>query len=523
MVAMLRSAAAHRDFDSLLEQDYGDAVVHLVWAVDRTTKDRVLLSASVELLPTEIPVPILLGERHTTLSRRFFLYTREVAVPARRALQWFESAATGRALRPIDDRTFPDDNTAGAPQFVLMQLDREPPPPALLTSTLKVPFSPDWQTAPRVSHLIPESSPFATWAVDEQEAALAWLHDELHVDLRTFPEYVGAIHLLAPNPVFRELFVRHEKGAGGRSKLFVALTPRAGRSVSDLHLIVEEERTTGIGVLACVPFQGEVVEVPLPHFPGPIRERVVDPERGLLYDGPFGMFGVGFSLNVELASSVRRVEPGGGSAPYEVPLVGGFKTGGRVGAAAVTGFAERRLAQARAARRRTQRGTSEQKWFRDAAPDAVEALRALVGKAKGEVFVCDPYFEAGDLLKVILAIADPLTSVRVLASARHLKEDDGAVGDALAAALIEARAAPPTSPIEIRVMRGKDPPIHDRFVALGDIMWMLGASLNHFGDRGTLMVRVPDPEPVRADLEQVWNESPGLAIWLTERRTGTRP
>lgn len=521
--SVLQKTEEGRSFRALLDEDYQDAIVHLAWAVDRNTKDRVLLSASVELLPTEVPVPVLLGERHTTISSRFFLFTREVAVSARRALDWFDAAALGRALRPIDDRTFPHNIAADAPRFVIMPLDREPPASALLTSTLKVPFSPDWQTAPRVSHLIPESSPFASWTADEREAALSWLGDELHADLRTFPEYVGAIHLLAPNPVFRELFIRHEQEADGRSKLLVAFTRRAGRPVSGLYLIVEEERSTGIGVLACVPVQSEVVEIPLPYFPGPIRERVVDPERGLLYDGPFGVFGVGFNLSVELASSVRRVDPGGGSAAYEVPLVGGFETGSRVGPKPIGGFAGTRLARAATDRRRRERGTSEQQWFREAAPDAVEVLRALVVKAKGEVFVCDPYFEAGDLLKVILAIADPRTSVRVLAGARHLKEGNGTVGDALEAALAEARAAPPVSPIEIRVMRGKDPPVHDRFVDLGDVMWMLGASLNHFGDRGTLMVRVPDPEPVRADLEEIWKESPALATWLTGRRNGAPP
>lgn len=507
------------DFDALLEGDYEDAIVHLAWAVDRQTKDRVLLSASVELLPSEVPLPIPLGERHTTPSRRFHLYSREVAVSARRALQWFEGATVGRALRPTDDLSFPDESAADASLFVVMRLEREPPAPALLTSTLNVPFSPDWHVAPRVSHLIPETSPFATWTAGERDAALAWLRDELHVDLRTFPEYVGAIHLIAPNPVFRELFVRHEQGFDGRSKLVATLTPRAGRSVSGLRLIVEEERTTGSGVLACVPFHSEVVEVPLPHFPGPIRERVVDPERGLLYDGPFGVLGVGYSVNVEMVSSVRYVDPGHGSAPYEVSLVGGVRTGAREGRRPIDGFAERRLAQARTARRRTARGMSEQRWFREAASDAVEALRALIGNAKGEVFVCDPYFEAGDLLKIILAIADPQTTVRVLASARHLKADHGAVGEALDAALVEAVAAPPVSPIEIRVMPGKQAPIHDRFLALGDAMWMLGASLNHFGDRGTLMVRVPDPEPVRADLEEIWNASPGLAAWLAPRRS----
>lgn len=504
-------------FLSLLDEDYRDAVIHLAWAVDRKTKDRVLLSGSVELLPTEIPIPILLGERHTTISSRFFLYACEVAVSARRAFEWFAAAEKGRALRPIDEHSFPDDDPE-ANQFVLRPLDREPPGAALLTTTWKVPFSPDWQTSPRVRHLIPESSPFAGWTEEEQAAALSWMNDELYVDLRTFPEYAGAIHLVAPNPVFREILVRHKQDAAGHSKLFVALTPRAGRSLSGLSLIVEEERAMGIGRLACVTIQGELVEIALPHFPGMIRERIVDPERGLLYDGPFGVFGLGFDLSVGLTSSVRRVDPGGGSPAYDVPLVGGFRTGARVEGKAANQFAERRLAQAKIERNRRARGTSEQRWFREAASDAVEALRALVGEAKGEVFVCDPYFEEGDLLKVILAVADPETLVRILASARHLKEDDGEVGDKLEAALAEVRAAPPVNPIEIRVMRGKDPPVHDRFLCVGDAMWMLGASLNHFGDRGTLMVLVPNPEPVRTDLDAIWGESPSLSTWLTERR-----
>lgn len=508
-------------FLSLLDEDYGDAVLHLAWAVDRKTKDRVLLSASVELLPTEVPLPILSGERHTTISSRFFLYACEVAVSARRAFEWFAAAEEGRALRPIDERSFPDD-TPDAKRFVLRPLDREPPGAALLTTTWKVPFSPNWQTSPRVRHLVPRTSPISAWTEEERAAALSWMNDELHVDLRTFPEYVGAIHLVAPNPLFREVLVRHKQDAEGRSSLFVALTPRAGRSPSGLFLIVEEERAVGIGHLACVPIEAGLVEVALPHFPGMIRERVVDPERGLLYDGAFGVFGLGFDLNVGLRSSVRRVDPGGGSAAYDVLLVGGFKTGTRVDGKAADQFAERRLAQAKVERKRRARGASEQRWFREAASDAVKALRALVGEANGEVFVCDPYFEEGDLLKVILAIEDPQTTVRILASARHLKQDAGAVGEKLEEALAEVRAVPPANPIEVRVMRGKNPPVHDRFLCVGDATWMLGASLNHFGDRGTLMVLVPDPDPVRNDLEEIWRESPSLSTWLTESRTPQR-
>jgi hypothetical protein len=34
------------------------------------------------------------------------------------------------------------------------------------------------------------------------------------------------------------------------------------------------------------------------------------------------------------------------------------------------------------------------------------------------------------------------------------------------------------NPVEVRVMKGASPAIHDRFLLVGDRLWMLGSSLN---------------------------------------------
>lgn len=508
------------DFGEILDEDYADAVVRLAWAIDRQSGERVLLCAGIELLPKEIPRPLVRPERFVIASPRFFLYARDVVASARRGLTWFDDAARGIAVRPEKDGTFRDASDAKAQRFVLRPLDSEPPGTALTTARISVPFSGDWQESVRAKHLIPDANPMKEWTEAERKTAVEWLARECHVDLNTLPEFTGSIHLIAPNPVFRRIVVRHDEKS---SELVVAIVPRAECSLSGLTLLVEEKRTTGIGFVANVPLKDAVVRVRLPHFPAEIRERIIDARRGLLYDGPFGMFGVGFNLIAELASTIRRVEPGGTADVYEVPLVGAFKSTSFVGGNAPTGTATSVLARAAADRRRRQRGATEQKWFRDQAPDAVRALRELVTRAKGQILLCDPYFGAGDLLRMVMAVADPSTEVRILTSARHLKNDDNAVGEALAAKLAEVRAAPPVSPIEIRVMLGKDPAIHDRFVVLDDVTWMLGASINHFGERGTLMVIVPDPTPVRGELEAVWAGSPTLADWLGRRRQGGSP
>ena len=68
-------------------------------------------------------------------------------------------------------------------------------------------------------------------------------------------------------------------------------------------------------------------------------------------------------------------------------------------------------------------------------------------------------------------------------------------------------------------MRGKCPAIHDRFITEPERLWMLGSSINAFGSRGTMMIAVPDPEPVARDLERVWDDSQALDEYLKADRS----
>jgi hypothetical protein len=45
-------------------------------------------------------------------------------------------------------------------------------------------------------------------------------------------------------------------------------------------------------------------------------------------------------------------------------------------------------------------------------------------------------------------------------------------------------------------------------------VWSLGSSLNHLGERGAVVVKLPAPEPVTARILEVWEQSTPLAAWL---------
>ncbi|MGO9837690.1 MAG: VPA1262 family N-terminal domain-containing protein [Polyangiaceae bacterium] len=512
-------------FDSLadLDDDYGAAVVRLAWAVDRKSGDRPLLCAGVDLLPHEVPPPVLLGERSETVSRRFFLYTHEVQVSARRGLAWFQDAARGIALRPTSDGAFGDPALPSSARFIVGAFAEEPSGSSMVTATARVPFVADWQGNVRVRHLVTADSPTRAWTEAERRIASEWLKTSLHLELEDFPEYAGSVHLIAPNPVFRSIFARREIGGDGKPSVVVAITPRAGRSVEGLDLLVEEERPTGIGILARVALQEDVVRVVLPHTPDRLRKRVLDPRRGVLFEGQFGI-AVSFSIAGNIISQVRRVTPTGDGDAYEVPLAGPMRTNTNIPAIVPRPTSAGLLYSGRGERDRRARGSASQQWFRERAPDARVALRKLIGPVRGRVLICDPYFGGDDVVHVVLAVADPSTTVRVLGSAMHLhrmrgKELDAETeGQYLQRRLTEVASAPQSNPVEVHVMRGrKAAPIHDRFVVAGERdeqMWMLGSSINRFGERGTLIVAVPDPKDVWEDLQRVWNESRPLADWL---------
>jgi hypothetical protein len=498
-----------------LNEDYGSAVLHLTWAVDRKNGSRTLLAGAIELLPTEVPAPEPGPERFERLSQCYFLYARDVVVLPERALAWFEETGAGRSVRPNAEGELVEPTDPKATFFVVPALSPEPPPPALVTPTTEIPFCADWHGRPRARHLIAQSDPSLMFTPVERSKAASWLEAELHLDLGEFPEFWGSVHLLAPNPVFRAMCVRADGEKKSRSGLVLTFVPRAGRSVEGLTIILEEERPTGLGVLLSATLDSPIVRVPMPTHPGSVRGRVMDPKRGVVLDAPFRVFDVGFNLTTRLSSQNRRVAPTRrGETGYEIPLFSSMKPGVRAAASGIKG-AGQVLAEGAVARRQQARGAHDQRWFRDRTRDAVQALRDTIGPAS-EVFLCDPYFGGDDLHRIVLAISDPEVPVRILTSGKFLRFKHGPTTTEaahLVTKLAEAQAAVPVNPITVHVMNGEHPPVHDRFLYEGKTLWMLGSSLNHFGGRGTLMLSVPDPDPVLEDLERVWNESPALSAW----------
>jgi hypothetical protein len=505
--------------------DYGAAVLHLAWDLHRKTKARTLLCGAVELVPSEIPPPLERPERPFEVSHEHKVYCTSRVLSVAKGLGWFDAATEGSVIRPAPDESIPA-IADGSPTFEHSLRDVEPARPGVVTSTGLVPFSPDWHFCPRVRHLIARDDAVAgLWTSAEFEQAREWLTEETNFPWKDFPEYWGAVHLIAPNPVFRSLAARVERSYG--LALLVTLDPRSGQSLDGLDFEFESRRATGIAYVVRKAFEGPTLRVDLPDEPAEMFERVHDARRGLLYASGPSYLNKGFTVKVTTSSETRRlrVPARGGEGPQtvDVPLQGSFSNTAHVGEPPRNEDVLTRLWQGRADRDCRNAGVESRKWFREREGDATEELRKLVGAVTEPLLLVDPYF-GGDDLFVLLAVRNPAISIEIMVGAEHLRRRHrtlaGFEADHLEARLVEAQKAGPMNPIAISVMEGSEPAIHDRLLFIGTALWMLGSSLNAFGSRGTMLVRVPDPKPILDDVRAVGTSCRDFSSWLAKRRGG---
>lgn len=499
-----------------LDEDYEQAVLHLAWNFDSGTKTRTLLFAWVELLPTEIPPPIddydPKGGFRLGGKSKHRIFIRHAITSARHAIDWYRSCLFGKAILPENDGTFPA-NGDTRKELVLAELDEEPKWPALVSATgdkESLPFVPEWIQCPRTHHLIPKTS-FdldALWREKtDQEIAHQWLASQLHFDLYKYSEHWGSVHLVAPNPVYRSLNTSRARADGS---LLFTFQPRAGKSLDGLTLAVRNKGPWGVTGYTTTPVRER--SIPLRGVGDVNSIEVWDRRRGVLAaftQAPCRGFAVETAMNHQLLVK-------GTTEEFEVTRRGESQRI-TMGESSQSRIARARLLEGRDTRRKQKKGTAQgQQWFRGQKEEARAVLRAILNEANEAVLFIDPYFKDTELMAFAPAVGSIETTVRVLTSASMLKKMANG-GERLQTALEWWSGKQRMNRLEIRVMRGDRPAIHDRFLCVDDRIWMLGSSLNEFGSRGTMLLALPYPEGVRDDLIEAWNEAVPLKTWLSER------
>lgn len=496
--------------------DYSAAIVHVVW--ERKKSQRTLLLAWVELLPREISPPDDDGEARGRISHESTVYVRHVVTTAERALRWYRDCARGVAVRPTDDGSLPD----AAPDVVTLAMstiDEEPRWPNLLcTRSTSLPFLANWYACPRVHHLIqPGFALSRLWNDTQQATARHWLSEQLYFDIADHGVLWGSVHLVAPNPVFRSVSRRlGDLGDRNEEQLLLHVQARNGHRADGLLLRFLEQRPTGVCVSRHWTLTGPTLLLQFDHILAEVAIEIHDPHRGLLWFELPAHFLQSVGVQMSIASGTRVIKDERGPL-LEVPLVTDVLETS-VGTPAPIGDTSAQVLLAKASARHEQRARRRamERWFSGQHEEAIATIHELVRNATLQVVIVDPYFARPEL-RFALAVSRVVVPVSVLTSHEGLLENEKREpSEAFVASVARILATPNTNPLEVRVMPGAG--IHDRFLVIDERVFLLGSSLNRFGDRGTMIVELREPQDVRRELLRELAAGKPLAQWLTDRR-----
>jgi hypothetical protein len=509
---------------------FAHAVVRIATYFVRGETTSRLVFATIELLAPGRPRPAsgLLQEMRPAGGTGARVYFRRVAMGAAEAIAWYEAAMRGNLVTPQPCDLVDDGAGRGGQPIAVGPWTTEPPWPALVLPLDGDPLlDPTWPgpDAPfigsgahpaRISRLLGPSH-MSLAALARDEAVSAFLKPRLHLDLARYPECQGGMALIVPDPIVREvqMFVRPRSVEELAETIVARILPRAGAALSGLEMTFIEVRAGALRqfVHIAVPPDGLVVwehdgETAMVGY---VLTHAV---HGVLRQQAPAAFLRKVSLSSSIAS--RRVtihartsdSPSAPEEPYDVTeYVGdrqieiGHLPRHESGLFKINRAAERRRRLAAAERQ-------GQRWLDDS-DEARVHIRGILEGASQRIWVADPYLGGLQIFQFIHAASRLAVEIRLITSRLAFEQPsslkpkgDGADLASLAgfAEGLEGLDRRGFADVEAWVLRGKVPPLHDRFLVVDDAVWLSGNSLNSLGTRAGLILKVPDPEPIIARL-----------------------
>lgn len=537
------AAASIPKFRQQLIDDYQGGLIRL--ASLRADKQQYLLFVWVELYPFDMRIPDrwTAGEAPWSVPGPDNWTCGFAAWPVSTvdALNWYEAAAKGDVTMPADKG-----------RSIKVQATPLGPEPAYggFCTGVDAPFALAWHDGPRVHRYVSlAANPKVVRKLGLNSKAREWLTLHVGFDLYEFDEWLGGLALLAPDPIcaaVQPCFTA--RCDDGRETLTVQVVPRRSveRGIADLSTLsihVAERRVGGWQSVRTIPLSspGGAIKLENPQWYTEVGYalvcsvrgllRFVEPQSGIEQIG-IGMHAPDSGLNIEVPAEGRR-------KPAKTVATARFHQRSQISVGAPLKDAVRTHIIAAQERRkgRRERAKAPQKILgsqravnggpgtQQRQQEAEVFIAGLVGRAQKRVIFVDPFFGLRQTRLFALRVSNRHTRVRILTGQpglkmagtprqhpRSLLEMDLAH---LASVAKEKSVVVPT----VRVMQGGDTPvIHDRYIVIDDEVWQVGPSLNELGARLGVVVRLPDPVPMRREINAVWSDSIPLEEFSLKRR-----
>ncbi|MGC9206487.1 VPA1262 family N-terminal domain-containing protein [Acidithiobacillus sp.] len=403
------------------------------------------------------------------------------------------------------------------------------------------------------------------------DEALAFIARRLHIFMRDYPEYLGSVALVVPDPIIKQIdnfLIPASNGQGER--IFYRFVPRPEQTLDGLKIAMFDEQAYLLSNFETrdVPANG-ILEVDKGSCIGAYGYVVTHPVQGVLAYHPPAGFMRQIGLNIDVVSQIRKVSVPIGDSPkspqteYRVhrtqnaqsSVIGDEPTIPNVNMR--VGIAARQREKAANALR------YDQHWFGDGQREnAMAFIRARVGRARNRIMVADPYFGVLQAPQYLLAITSDSVKIKILTSrlafesgyAPEVRQEEtfsltscsfiqklllflqqrcskfkcNVVADTLTPRFqqfdeeIKRVKTEGNTDVEVMVLPGKSPALHDRFLVVDEEVWFLGNSLNTLGVRASMIIKLPNPDEVIRKLEEMLKQAVSFNTYHQRRITASK-
>lgn len=533
-----------KNYTTPFVNDFQWAVIRLATIQKKREEPGRLLFATVTLLSPDRPPPVKMdGVEHHKLGKSgATVFFRRTILKAQDAVDWYRSLGEGDSKTPTPYR--PEDinpDLDGVLSITVSDFVDDPIWPnlglpvgeSLLTQSSArsnpTPFI--GSISSRVHRRFGNTEGFE--ALLTNNMALTFIAQRLHINLRDYPEYLGSLALVVPNPIIKQIDNFLVPASDGRGEqIFYRFIARPGKTLDGLQITMFDQQAyllTGFRTTD-IPNDG-ILQIEKNICLGDYGYIVTHPIHGTLdYHPPAGFLRV-MHLNISMINKVRKVSvPIGESlkspqTEYSAHRSENFRTSVIGDEPAILNANVRVGVAARQREKATNAARYDQHWFGDGKrEEAMAFVRTRVSRARNLILVADPYFGVLQIPQYLLAITSDIVKVKILTSRLAFEggytPEDCQEGDASPTATtplaeklnrfseeIERVKKEGNADVEVMVLPGKSPVLHDRFLVVDDNVWFLGSSLNNLGERASMIIKLPNPDEVLRELEKMLKQA----------------
>lgn len=525
-----------------LKKEYAEALLHIVWVTRKQegVVTRHLVFGLLELYPNELKsIP---NTEQGKMFKDVGIYYQRVRVDSVGDTLTFYRSIKEKNVVPIfweENGEVHKDILIGSseaknkilcgemqdvklwPSFTLSKRDDENGRPFIADS---------WDVC-RMHQIFPEEREQFLLDFMSIKAVGAWLERYLTWNISIYPELIGGVNLVLPNPYYRSKLIHMmpvRRGANTETErnntkegseldkpenefVKIDFQRRVEVDIPILKLVSFEKTYFGVSGCGEAAITTDSLTIPLSGRAEKFGFYVETPEGIIDYEF-FSGFWKGFTLDIFTGYATREIHKPCKNKTDTVDIYSHFYTAKSNESKSEI---EKRFQDAEILRIRNRKiNESGFKTFYDDHEGAERFLQELIGRARRSVMIVDPYYSTLELFDYAVHVSVVGMDVVIITSADHLKSKsrikdvypDGKeplIGDEFKAQLDRYKDWE-SGKLSAFVMTG-DPAIHDRFLFVDDEAWFCGGSFNEVGRRLSCIIKIPDARVIHNQITEIIN------------------